>query len=86
MLRRLVRRVRRHHGLATSQVDIDPAGVFLGGVLQSQLATDLLNARLDFLDVARRVVALADDAGYRSVLLFSSSQTKHPVSNTYTCK
>lgn len=88
MLRRLVRRVRRHHGLATREIDIDPAGVFLGGILQAQLATDLLDTRLDFLDVARGVVTLADDAGYQLVQLPSPKTLngEHGDKSTYTCK
>lgn len=72
MLRRLMRRIWRHHGLAPSEVHVDPAGIFLGGILQAQFATDLLNARLDFLDVSSRVVTLADDAGNQLVQAFSS--------------
>lgn len=41
----------RHDSLATSQVDVDTAGVVLGSVLQAEFAADLLNARLDLLDM-----------------------------------
>lgn len=57
----LVRLIRGHDGLAAGQVDVHPAGVLLSGILETQFAADLLNARLDLLDVACRVVALADD-------------------------
>jgi hypothetical protein len=57
MLRR-----RRHlmHG-ATLQIDIDPALVLLGLVLEPQFAADLLDAGFDFLDMVARVITLADD-------------------------
>jgi hypothetical protein len=51
----------RHNSLTTSQVDINATGIFLGGILQPQLTANLLDARLDFLDVVRGVVSLADD-------------------------
>lgn len=58
---RMLRR-RRHlvHGAAL-QIDIDPALILLGLVLEAEFAADLLDARFDFLDVVARVVALADD-------------------------
>lgn len=43
--------MRRHDSLAASQVDVDTAGVFLGSVLQAEFAADLLDARLDLLDM-----------------------------------
>lgn len=46
---------------SASQVDVDSTGILLGAVLQSQFLADLLNAGLDFLDVASRVVSLAYD-------------------------
>lgn len=46
---------------AALEVDIDAALVLLGRVLQSQLATHLLDAGLDLLHVSARVVALADN-------------------------
>lgn len=51
---------RRHLVDATAlQVDKDSTLVLLGTVLQAQLATHLLDARLDFLNVVAAVVALA---------------------------
>jgi hypothetical protein len=48
-------------GLAALQVDVDPAGILLGAILQAQLAAQLLDLGLELLDVVGRVVALADD-------------------------
>ena len=62
VVRRLVRRMWWHNGFTTRQVDIDTTGVLLGRVLQTQLAANLLDTRLDFLDVTGRVVTLADDS------------------------
>lgn len=67
-----MRRVGGHDGLTTGEVDVDPTGVILGGIFQAEFAADLLDARLDLLDVAGGVVALADDAGDRSALLHSA--------------
>lgn len=58
---RLLGRRRHAAHLAALEVDVDAAGVVLGGVVQAQLAADLLDAGLDLLDVPRAVVALADD-------------------------
>ena len=55
--------VLRHDGGAPLQVHVDAARVLLGGVLQAQLAADLLDLGFDLLDVVGGVVALADDAG-----------------------
>jgi hypothetical protein len=44
------------------EIDIDPALVLLGGILQSQFSAHLLDARFDLLDVIAGVVAFADDA------------------------
>lgn len=58
--------VRRRNGAqiggTTGEVNVDTTGVFLGGVLQAHLATDLFDTGLDFLDVVRGVVSFADDA------------------------
>lgn len=59
-----MRGVGGHNGLATGQVHVDPTGVFLGGILQAEFLADLFDARLDLLDVAGGVVALADDPGW----------------------
>lgn len=53
--------VRRRHGLAALQVDVDAARVLLGAVLEPQLAAHLLDAGLELLHVVHAVVALADD-------------------------
>ena len=50
-----------HIDIATAQIDVNAALVLLGVILQAELATDLLDAGLDLLDVAGAVVALADD-------------------------
>ena len=52
---------RRGAHLAARQVDIHAALVLLGRVVQPHLLADLLDARLDLLDVPGAVVALADD-------------------------
>lgn len=58
--------VRRRNGAqigsTTGEINVDTTGVFLSGVLQAHLATDLLDTGLDFLDVVRGVVSFADDA------------------------
>lgn len=51
----------RHLGRATGEIDIHSSGVFLGRVLQTKLATNLLHARLDFLNVVCRVVPFSDN-------------------------
>lgn len=56
----------RHNSLTTSQVHVDATSVILSGILQPQLTANLLDARLDFLDVVRGVVSLADDTMARS--------------------
>lgn len=62
----LVGVVRRRNGAqigrTTSQINVDTTGVFLSGVLQAHLATDLFDTGLDFLDMIRGVVSFADDA------------------------
>lgn len=62
---------RGHISRSTGEVDIDTTGVFLGGILQTQTATDLFDAGFDLLDVVRGVVAFADDAVVASQHLFS---------------
>jgi hypothetical protein len=59
-----VRRVGGHNGRAAGQVHVDTTGVFLGGILQAEFLADLFDARLDLLDVAGGMVALADDPGW----------------------
>ena len=54
--------VRRRDGGSTSEVDIDSTFVVLGMVLEALLLADLLDTRLDLLDVIDRVIALADNA------------------------
>lgn len=61
MVRRLVGRIGGHHGLTAGQVHVDPPGVLLGGILQSEFLADLFDARLDLLNMAGGMVALADD-------------------------
>lgn len=66
LVRCLVRRVGGHDSLTTGEIDVNPTSVILGGIFQAEFAANLLDARLDLLDVAGGVVALADDAGDRS--------------------
>ena len=54
--------VRRRDGSSTSEVDIDSTFVVLGMVLEALLLADLLDTRLDLLDVIDRVIALSDNA------------------------
>jgi hypothetical protein len=58
---RMLRRRRHLMYCAALQIDIDPALVLLGLILEPQLAADLLDAGFDFLDMVARVIALADD-------------------------
>ena len=53
---------RGHISRRTGEVDVDTAGIFLGSILQTQTATDLLDAGFDLLDVVCGVVAFADNA------------------------
>lgn len=48
-----------HVGRATSEIDVHPPCVFLRGILQTELLTDLFYTRLDLLDVVDRVVSFA---------------------------
>lgn len=52
----------RRDSCSTSKVDVDSAFIVLGMVLESLFLADLLDARLDLLNVVDRVVALADNA------------------------
>lgn len=52
----------RRDSCSTSEVDVDSAFILLGMVLESLFLADLLDARLDLLDVVDRVVTLADYA------------------------
>jgi len=54
--------VRRRNSSSTSEVDVDSTFVVLGMVLEALLLADLLNTRLDLLDMVDRVIALADNA------------------------
>lgn len=47
--------------LTALQVDVHSSRILLGAVLQTQLLTELLHLGLDFLHMARRVIALADN-------------------------
>lgn len=58
---RLGRKWRRGFHAAACQVDVDAALVLLGGIVETQSATDLLDPRLQLLHVARRVIPPADD-------------------------
>lgn len=55
------RRDGTYIGRATGEVDINATGIVLGSVLQTHFAADLLNARLDLLDVVGGVNAFTDD-------------------------
>ena len=52
----------RHMCGAALEVDVHPASVLLGGVLQPEFPTYLRYPWLDLLDVVGRVVSPADDA------------------------
>jgi hypothetical protein len=52
----------RRDGCSTSEVDVHSTFVVLGMVLEALLLADLLNTRLDLLNVVDRVIALADNA------------------------
>lgn len=54
--------VRRRNRSSTGEVNVDSTFVVLGMVLEALLLADLLNTRLDLLDVVDRVIALADNA------------------------
>jgi hypothetical protein len=51
----------RRDGLTALEVDVDTTSVLLRPVLQAHLAAQLLNLGLELLDVARGVVALANN-------------------------
>ena len=53
---------RRRNSCSTSEVDVDSTFVVLGMVLETLLLADLLNTRLDLLNMIDRVIALADNA------------------------
>lgn len=57
----LLRKRRSRADLSASEVDIHPALVGLGGIIETQLATDLLDPGFDLLDMAGAVVAPAND-------------------------
>jgi hypothetical protein len=57
----LSRQRRRSVDATASQVDIDAALVLLGGIVETQLLAQLLNPRLQLLDMASRVIPLADN-------------------------
>ena len=67
----LVVATRGHMSRSTGEVDIDTTGVFLGGVLQTQTATDFFDAGFDLLDVVRGVVAFDYDAVVTLLSIFS---------------
>jgi hypothetical protein len=52
----------RRYSCSTSEVDVHSTFILLGMVLEALLLADLLNTRLDLLNVVDRVIALADDA------------------------
>lgn len=53
----------RHMSRTTCEVHVDTAGIFLGGVLETLLATDLFDSGFEFLDVICRVDSLSDNPG-----------------------
>lgn len=52
----------RRDRCSTSKVDVDSTFIVLGVVLKTLLLADLLDARLDLLNVVDRVIALANNA------------------------
>lgn len=57
----VVGRIVGHDSLATSEVNVNTAGVVFGSILQAEFTADLFDARFDLLDMAGGVVSLADD-------------------------
>lgn len=57
----LSREGRRGIDTAALEVDIEPAFVLLGGIVEPQLLAQLLDPRLQLLHVAGRMVPLADN-------------------------
>lgn len=55
--------VGRRHGSTTCEVDVDSSSILFGVVLKAKFVADLLDSRLDSLDMIYRVVALANDTG-----------------------
>lgn len=72
----------RRDSCSTSKIDVDSAFIMLGVVLEALLLADLLDARLDLLNVVDRVIALADNAAadIRDIERQQTQQT------TYTCR
>lgn len=56
-----MRRPGRYIRRTTSKIYVDSPLILLRRVLQTQLSTDLLNARLDLLHMVHRVVSLSDN-------------------------
>lgn len=52
----------RRDSCSTSKIDVDSTFIVLGMVLETLLLADLLDARLNLLNVVDRVIALADNA------------------------
>lgn len=61
---------------ATSKIDIDSALILLRRILQAQLTTDLLHARLDLLNMVRGMVSLANNP--RSPCQSAYHSNSHP--------
>ena len=59
---RWITTVGGHLGRSTGQVDVDPSGVLLGGILEAEFLTDLFDAGLELLDMVCRVIAFSDDS------------------------
>jgi hypothetical protein len=57
----------RHLRRAPGQIHIYPTRVLLGGILQSQLATDLFNPWLNLLDVVGGVVSLSHNPASHTI-------------------
>ena len=55
----LMRELLRHLRRASGQVDIYPAGILLGCILETQFLADLLDAGFDPLNMVRRMVSLS---------------------------
>lgn len=51
-----------HVGRSAGEVDVDPPGVVLGGILEAEFATDLFDAGFQLLHMVRGVVSFADDS------------------------
>lgn len=72
-------------GAAAGEIDVDPTRIFLCMIPQAEIATDLLDAGLEFLDVVDGVIPFPDNASLPSATHKKENDTKE-CNITYTCK